>query len=162
MASAHTSVNPNFVLFGGDNQVTQMNPTSQQLNSVPMPTANRLIIQNKMPTVQQVIQEVKNSATQLPEVMPMPINNFPSSMPAIINPLGQSGAPFPQIATHLRPQVPIHPNNDPNSQSFDVKLSYKGQVMHNNQPVLPDLSSLENSVKHIETLSEPELTNCKQ
>lgn len=146
MAQSHTPANPNFVLFGGDNQSSLGN------NNLPSSiTAQNVIHQVKS------TQPTKQMANQLPNVNPIPLPQMIPHQTIEQNP--NSGIPIPSITQDILNPAITTKNTllDPNSQKFNMAVSYKGQVVHNS-PALPDLSTIEKKLENIDKLSNDDLS----
>jgi hypothetical protein len=141
------------------------------------PNMNAMSNNNYMPY--NYATQIPNLTPHLnPNVLPLPIPiNIPSTSPmgisippgtmindfnSLNNPNG--GVPLPSLANHfMNPPMTtkLVANNISDEQHFNMKVSYKGQVMHNN-PIIPDLNQIEKKIQNLDKLSEQELNEGKK
>lgn len=114
----------------------------------------------------------------LPNISPMGISIPPNTVNGNFN----SGAMLPPLAGHFLnppittilnnsnqlnipnlPNISNHSNqlNLPDEQHFNMKVSYKGQVIHGNSVKIPDLNQIEKKIQSLDKLSEQELNEGK-
>jgi hypothetical protein len=134
------------------------------LPSLPMLNDNTIVIP---PHMNNPINPVPTIPMYTNTVQSLPISNLSSvngiSDSNVINttvaPPSPSSLSIPNVSM---PIVAANPQNHSSieSKSFEMGISYKGQVNHTRDEILPDLKDFEAKINNIDKLSSNELTAC--
>ena len=164
MTDSHSSANPNFVLFGMEN-----NPLIQNIpfiNPIGIPTAQQRLLPLSLPVQPQMpMQNTQNNVislvSQLPITTPLPApfinnqpipNNYNIQLPGVTESIMNPG--IRTKVTQIEFPLPLNTS----TQTFNMNVQYKGQLAAPSIQ-LPDLNLLEDKIKHIDKLSNEELSD---